>query len=39
MFFRIQVFEIPVGFQGSGFSGSGSRIRVQVLEVAQFYYP
>ena len=29
-FFRVQVF------QGPGFSGSGSRVRVQVLEVAIF---
>ena len=32
MFFRIHVF------QGPGFSGSGSRVRVQVLEVAQNFY-
>ena len=32
-FFRVQVFQGPA-FSGSSFSGSGSRVRVQVLEVA-----
>ena len=40
-FFRVQVFQGP-GFLGSGSRvqgpGSGSMVRVQVLEVAQFTY-
>ena len=37
MFFRVQVFWVHV-FQGPGLSGSGSRVRVQVLEVALRIY-
>ena len=44
-FFRVQVFQSPgfsgsrffrVRVQGSGFSGSGSRVQLQVLEVAEY---
>ena len=37
MFFRIQVFWVHF-FQGPGFSESGSRVRVQVLEVAKIKF-
>ena len=33
-FFRVQVF-LGLGYSGPGFSGSGSRVWVQVLEVAK----
>ena len=46
---RVQVSEVPLGFSGSrfilvqvfvgpGFSGSGSSVRIQVLEVAVNIY-